>query len=106
MNRRSFVRLLAAAPLARTLQLRTDLPPLRIVSPYNGPASTAGMPGPYPGRVVSVSSDRSVDTATGAANDAVVREMMARGMQALTGAATTPRHGAGSSSRRTLSASR
>jgi hypothetical protein len=88
MNRRSFVRLLAAAPLARTLQLRTNLPPLRIVSPYNGSASTAGMPGPYPGRVVAVSSDRSVDTATGAANEAVVRDMIARGMQTLTGAAS------------------
>jgi len=48
------------------------------------------MPGPYPGRVVSVRSDRSVDTSTGRANDDVVREMMARGMRALTGAATTP----------------
>jgi len=48
-----------------------------------------GMPGPYPGRVVSVNSDKSVDTVTGQANDAVVREMMARGMRTLTGAATT-----------------
>ena len=48
------------------------------------------MPGPYPGRVVSVTSDKSVDTATGQANDEVVREMMARGMRTLTGAGTTP----------------
>jgi hypothetical protein len=48
------------------------------------------MPGPYPGRVVSVSSAKSVDTATGAANDEAVREMMARGMRKMTGAATTP----------------
>jgi len=47
------------------------------------------MPGPYPGRVVSVRSDRCIDTSTGAANDEVVREMMARGMRALTGASTT-----------------
>jgi hypothetical protein len=47
------------------------------------------MPGPYPGRVIAVNSARSVDTATGKADDAVVREMMARGMRALTGAATT-----------------
>jgi hypothetical protein len=37
-----------------------------------------------------VKSDNCVDTATGAANDPVVREMMARGMRTLTGAATTP----------------
>ena len=47
------------------------------------------MPGPYPGRVVAVTSAKSVDTATGAANDEAVREMMARGMRALTGAGTT-----------------
>ena len=47
------------------------------------------MPGPYPGRAVAVTSAKSVDVATGAANDEVVREMMARGMRTLTGAATT-----------------
>lgn len=47
------------------------------------------MPGPFPGQVVSVHSDTCVDTATGAANDEVVREMMARGMRTLTGAGTT-----------------
>jgi len=46
------------------------------------------MPGPYPGRVVSVNSDKCVDTATGRASDEVVREMMARGMCALTGKKT------------------
>jgi hypothetical protein len=48
------------------------------------------MPGPFPGRVVSVSSDRCVDTATGAADEAIVREMMARGMRELAGASSTP----------------
>jgi hypothetical protein len=47
------------------------------------------MPGPYPGQVVAVKSAACVDVGTGAANDAVVREMMARGMRTLTGAATT-----------------
>jgi hypothetical protein len=46
------------------------------------------MPGPYPGRVVAVKSERSVDTATGKADAEIVREMMTRGMRALTGAAT------------------
>src|SRR5215203_573829 len=88
MNRRTFVRLLAATPLATKLQIRTGLPPLKVVTRY-APAPVPGMPGPYPGRVVRVRSDKSVDTTTGAANNDVVREMMAQGMRALTGAATT-----------------
>jgi hypothetical protein len=109
MHRRAFVRLLAAAAsapaslvgLRRTplhaprgeadaiAQRPPDLPALRVVSSYK-PSAMPGMPGPYPGRVVSVSSDTCVDTATGAARDDVVREMMAQGMRALTGASTTP----------------
>jgi hypothetical protein len=88
MHRRSFVRLLAAAPLAGTFQNLAGIPALRVESNY-APAATPGMPGPYPGRVVSVTSDRCVETSTGQANDAVVREMMAHGMRTLTGASTT-----------------
>jgi hypothetical protein len=88
MHRRSFVRLLAAAPLVRSLPLPSDTPPLRVVSSY-APAAAPGMPGPYPGRVVSVKSDTCVDVSTGAAHDDIVREMMARGMRTLTGAGTT-----------------
>src|SRR5256885_6812292 len=40
--------------------------------------------------MVSVQSDKSVDTSSGRADEAVVREMMAQGMRTLTGAATTP----------------
>ena len=76
------------APLAGTSQNLSGLPALRVVSSYS-PAATPGMPGPYPGRVASVSSDKCVDTATGRADDEVVREMMARGMRTLTGASTT-----------------
>ena len=89
MDRREFVRLLAGAPLLPAMQIPTGRPALRVVSKY-APAASPGMPGPYPGRVVSVTSARSVDVATGAANDDVVREMMARGMRTLTGAATVP----------------
>jgi hypothetical protein len=46
------------------------------------------MPGQYPAQVVAVSSDACVNTATGAADDAVVREMMASGMRTLTGASS------------------
>jgi hypothetical protein len=88
MNRRTFVRLLAATPLAAKFQIRTGLPPLKVVSQYTA-AAVPGMPGPYPGQVVLVKSDRSVDLSTGAANTDVVREMMAQGMRTLTGAATT-----------------
>src|SRR5438552_3665497 len=88
MHRRSFVRLLSAAPFVRSLPVPSDTPPLRVVSSY-ATAATPGMPGPYPGRVVSVKSDTCVDVSTGAAHDDIVREMMARGMRALTGASTT-----------------
>jgi hypothetical protein len=87
MDRRSFVRLLAAAPLAPALP--EALPRLKVVSAY-APAAVPGMPGAYPGRVVSVKSEKSVDTASNAANADVVREMMARGLCALTGERTAP----------------
>jgi len=88
MLRRDFVRLIAASSFAARFQTPSALPKLRAVSAYQS-APTPGMPGPYPGRVVSVRSDKCIDTATGAANDEVVREMMARGMRELTGARTT-----------------
>src|SRR5262245_46839216 len=88
MHRRSIFRLLAAAPFMPALQVGKDLPTLRVVSKYS-PSAAPGMPGPYPGRVVTVKSDTCVDTSSGKANDEVVREMMARGMRTLTGAGTT-----------------
>src|SRR5437867_1739244 len=107
MDRRRFVRLLVAATsataatsldvaakrrrrtAASALQIRSGLPRLKVVSRY-APAATPAMPGPYPGHVVSVASASCVNTSTGAANAEIVREMMARGMRALTGAAATP----------------
>jgi len=83
MDRRAFVQLLAAAPLVPP----PSLPKLRVVTGYAA-AKVPGMPGPYPGRVVKVKSERCVDTETSAANDDVVREMMARGMCTLTGEKT------------------
>jgi hypothetical protein len=88
MHRRTFVRLLAGAASAASFQTRAGLPGFRVVSGY-APARTPGMPGPYPGRVVAVRSDASVDTSTGQANAEIVREMMARGMRTLTGASST-----------------
>ena len=88
MRRRSFVRLLATAPLVQSLHLHPDTPALRVVSSYS-PAARPGMPGPFPGRVVSVTSDKCLDLSTGAAHDDIVREMMSQGMRMLTGARTT-----------------
>jgi hypothetical protein len=64
-------------------------PKLRIVTSYP-PAARPGMPGPHPGRAIAVRSDKCVDTATSAADADVVREMMTRGMCALTGDRTAP----------------
>ena len=88
MDRRSFVRLLAAAPFVPAVPDEAA-PKLRIVTSYP-PAARPGMPGPHPGRVIAVRSEKCVDTATSAANADVVREMMTRGMCALTGDRTAP----------------
>ena len=87
MDRRAFLELLAATPLAARVGAQTEHPRYRVVSAY---AATAvpGMPGPWPGRVVSVKSQHSLD-ASSRVVDAVVREMMDRGLRALTGEATT-----------------
>ena len=94
MKRRAFVRLMAAVPFAPSLKgapgdpvTPAGLPKLNVVTKYAA-AAVPGMPGPYPGRVIAVKSDKSVDVETSAANDEVVREMMARGMCALTGKKT------------------
>jgi Domain of unknown function (DUF362) len=85
MDRRAFVRLLGALPfLTAAAQQKLKLPALRVVTSFRA-AAVPGMPGPYPGAVVSVGSDTCVDPVTNAANGEVVREMMARGMCALTG---------------------
>ena len=43
------------------------------------------MPGAYPGRVISVHSERCVDSSTSQADPEIVREMLARGLTTLTG---------------------
>ena len=87
MDRRTFLEFLAAAPLAPAVRAEILVPDYRIVSRY-APAPVPGMPGPWPGRVVSVRSPRCLDEA-GVVVDDVVREMLDRGMRALTGEATT-----------------
>jgi hypothetical protein len=82
MDRRTFVQMLAAAPLA--LQAQSPAPRYKIVTGYTA-AGGLGMPGPYPGQVVSVKSDKALDPGGERVDADVVREMMARGMCALVG---------------------
>src|SRR5262249_51589625 len=92
MDRRAFVRLLAAAPLVAPVRAgptppEETIPKVRVVTRYV-PAALPRMPGRHPGRVVVVRSESCVDTATSVADAEVVREMMARGMCALAGTRT------------------
>jgi Domain of unknown function (DUF362) len=105
MKRRKFVQLLAATPLvpsvadgvpaapaieaapaaATSAELpRAIVPKFKIATPYQ-PAAVPGMPGPYPGRVVSVKAQNSLSEDGLKFNPEVIREMMERGMRALTG---------------------
>src|SRR5258706_4443229 len=88
MDRRKFVQLLAATPLVSIASAETT-PKCRIVTSYSA-AAVPGMPGPYPGKVVAVRSEKSLDPAGAVVDADVVREMMARGICALTGEATVP----------------
>src|SRR5262245_8731167 len=86
MKRRKFVQLLAATPLATTIKAKWDAPKYKVVTPYK-PAAMPGMPGPYPGKVVSVKSAKCLSEDGLKIDGEVVREMMERGMRALTGEA-------------------
>lgn len=90
MKRRTFVQLLAATPLASTVHAKEskDPPEYKVVTPYK-PSASPGMPGPYPGKVVSVKSAKCLSEDGVKINGEVVREMMERGMRALTGDAKT-----------------
>jgi len=83
MERRAFVRLLAAAPLASKAADADPAPRYRVVTPHTA-APLPGMPGPFPGRVAQVGSSKCLDEAGDVADAEVVREMMARGMCSLT----------------------
>jgi hypothetical protein len=86
MKRRTFVQLLAATPLASTVHAKKPeaAPKYKVVTPHK-PAAAPGMPGPYPGKVVSVKSAKCLSEDGVKINGEVVREMMERGMRALTG---------------------
>src|SRR5215510_391628 len=90
MKRRTFVQLLAATPLASAIHAEEskDVPKYKIVTPHK-PAAAPGMPGPYPGKVFSVKSAKCLSEDGLKINGEVVREMMERGMRAMTGEAKT-----------------
>ena len=64
MDRRAFLELLAAAQVASTARAEEAVPAYRVVSRY-APATMPGMPGPWPGRVVSLRSPRCLDDRRG-----------------------------------------
>lgn len=79
MDRRFFLRAVAAAPV---LAHAAGDPVYRVVSAYR-PAEHPGMPGPYPGQVVKVHAESSLNG--NAVNPEIVRQMIAAGMKSLTG---------------------
>ncbi len=88
MERRTFVKLLASTPLVAHDDApdwkKRAVPKHKVVTSYK-PAATPGMPGPYPGQVVAVKSDKCLSADGRQINADVVREMMERGMRELTG---------------------
>ncbi|HEU0004573.1 MAG TPA: DUF362 domain-containing protein [Terriglobia bacterium] len=88
MKRRTFLQLSSAALVG--MGNRSSEPSYRIVSAYR-PSPHPGMPGPFPGQVVSVRSTKCIDEVKDEVNSAVVREMMDRGMRQLTGESTALR---------------
>ena len=85
LDRRTFVQLLAATPLAQVTFANDNdgIPQYKIVSPHKA-SGALGMPGPYPGKVVSVKSANCLDASGDNFNAEVIREMMNRGMCELT----------------------
>ena len=81
VDRRIFLQVAAAAPL---LAVPADDPAYRVVSGYK-PAAQPGMPGPYPGQVVRVRAENSIDASSGNVNRVLVKQMLASGMKTLTG---------------------
>ena len=81
MQRRTFLHLAAAAGAAA--KTPGEIPNYRIVTRYQpGPSK---MPGKYPGQVVAVRGEKSIDPESGKIDVPTVQEMMRRGMLALTG---------------------
>src|ERR1044071_6970969 len=83
MNRRTFLAAAATMPVLSAAGER-PIPNYRIVTKYKA-AAQPGIPGPYPGRVVTVHSPKCIDEATEKVDVPTVQAMIARGMTTLTG---------------------
>ncbi len=88
MHRRTFLTTAAISPMLN-LPLpgapKSEMPEYRVVTKYPHGAASLGMPGRYPGQVVRVRAENSVDTMTEKLNVPVVEEMISRGMRELAG---------------------
>src|ERR1700680_111100 len=76
MHRRDFLQLATVASACAATP--TDIPKYRIVSRFE-PSPKPGMPGPFPGKVVRVHSEKSVNAATQKVDARTVGEMLSRG---------------------------
>ena len=83
MKRRTFLAAAASVPAFPAVNTRRT-PDYRIVTKYQ-PAAQPGMPGPFPGRVVTVHSPKCIDEVTEKVDVPTVQAMIARGMTTLTG---------------------
>ena len=76
---------MAAVPAIGVLQQNTrPIPDYRVVTRFK-PSAQPGMPGMYPGRVVTVHSPKCIDEAIEKVDVPTIKEMIARGMATLTG---------------------
>jgi uncharacterized protein (DUF362 family) len=83
LDRRKFLAAAAMMPALQALEVR-DVPKYKVVTRFK-PWPKPGMPGAYPGKVVTVHSPKCIDEATEKVDVPTVREMIARGMTTLTG---------------------
>ncbi len=83
MNRRVFLASAASASALSAADTRR-IPDYRIVTKFK-PSPQSGIPGPYPGRVVTVHSPKCIDEETEKVDVPTVQAMIAQGMTTLTG---------------------
>ena len=84
MNRRKFLAGAAALPALHAADSPRRIPDYRVVTKFKA-AAQPGMPGPYPGRVVTVHSPKCIDEETEKVDVPTVKAMIDRGMTTLTG---------------------
>ena len=71
-------------PAALAKEPEPKVPKYHVVTPFK-PSPNPGMPGPYPGQVVRLHSEKCIDAETEKVDVPAVREMMKQGMTSLTG---------------------